>query len=182
LLAELGHEILDAPQPFGPEAVESFEVVWAVLGALPPVPPQDEERLMPLTRWLRGRGRAISGVRYAEAFAGMQSAARRAAQVWEPFDVLLSPTLAGPPSRVGEIRDDDDPAADFEAQKRFSPYCAVYNVTGQPAISLPLHWTGEDVPVGVMIGGRRGADAVLISLAAQLEQARPWRDRRPRGW
>src|SRR4029078_13628044 len=78
----------------------------------------------------------------------------------------------------------DDPAADFEAQKRFTPFTALWNVTGMPAVSLPLHHTapmpGADrgLPVGVMLAGRPAGEAALLSLAGQVEAAAPWQDRR----
>ena len=95
---------------------------------------------------------------------------------------MLTPTLAQPPLPVGAIRDDDDPAADFEAQKRFTPFTAPYNMSGQPAISLPLHWSDAGLPIGVQLVGRPFEEATLVSLAAQLEDARPWQDRRPSLW
>jgi amidase len=98
------------------------------------------------------------------------------------YDAVLVPTLADLPKRVGELRDDDDPAADFAAQERFNPYSAAYNMTGQPAITLPVHWTAEGVPVGVQLVGPPAGEAVLLTLAAQLEEARPWRDRTPPCW
>ena len=70
----------------------------------------------------------------------------------------------------------------FERQKRFTPYTAICNVSGQPAVSVPLHWTAAGLPIGVMLAGRMGAEGTLISLSAQLEEARPWHDRYPPGW
>ena len=98
------------------------------------------------------------------------------------YDAVLTPTLAVPPLPVGAIRDDADPAADFEAQKRFTPYTSMWNVTGSPAISLPTHWTATGLPVGVMLAARPAEEATLLSLAAQVEAARPWRDRTPPCW
>jgi amidase len=83
---------------------------------------------------------------------------------------------------VGALRDDDDPAADFEAQKRFTPWTSMWNVTGSPAVSLPLHQTPDHLPVGVMLAGRPGDEATLLSLAAQVEAAVPWHDRHPPCW
>jgi amidase len=91
---------------------------------------------------------------------------------------LLSPTLADLPAPVGSLRDDADPAADFAAQTRFTPWTSVWNLTGRPAISLPLHWHDQDgvlLPVGVMLGAGFGEEELLLSIAASLEQARPWR-------
>jgi amidase len=83
---------------------------------------------------------------------------------------------------VGALRDDGDPAADFEAQKRFTPFTAVANLTGQPSVTLPLAWSAGGLPVGVMLTGRPGEEARLLSLAAQVERACPWRGRHPPGW
>jgi amidase len=80
------------------------------------------------------------------------------------------------------LRNDQDPAADFEAQKAFTPFTSPYNVTGQPAITLPLYWTDMGLPIGSQLVGRPGQEDVLLSLAAQLEAARPWSDRRPACW
>jgi amidase len=98
------------------------------------------------------------------------------------FDAVLTPTLAMLPQPVGWFDADGDPAADFERQKRFTPFTAIYNTTGQPAISVPLYQSVEGQPIGMMFAGRPADEATLLSLAAQLEAARPWRDRRPGSW
>jgi amidase len=185
LLASLGHVVEDVAPPFGPDQVVAFEAVWSVLACLTPVPEADEGRLLPLTRWLRERGRAIGGVELAIAVSMMRLLTRATITATAGYDAILTPTLAALPALVGGIRDDGDPAADFEAQKRFTPFTATYNVTGLPAISLPLHWAevGEvTLPVGVQLVGRPFGEAALLSLAAQLEAARPWQDRRPPLW
>ena len=99
-----------------------------------------------------------------------------------PYDAVLTPTLAQPPLPIGAIRDDADPARDFQNQKEFTPYTSAWNVTGMPAVSLPTHWTPDGLPVGVMLAGRPGEDAALLALAAQVEAARPWHDRRAPCW
>jgi amidase len=93
--------------------------------------------------------------------------------------VIVSPTLARLPAYVGQLRDDEDPAADFAAQVRYTPWTSVWNLTGWPAVSLPLHRAevdGVTLPVGVMLGGKHGSEETLLRLAAQLEEARPWRE------
>lgn len=190
LLDSLGHDVEDVTPPFGPWAVPSFEAVWSVMAASVPVDAADEQRLQPLTRWLRERGRSVSGVGLAAAVSVMRSLTRLVVAATASYDAVLTPTLAALPAAVGGIRDDDDPAADFQAQKRFTPFTSPYNITGLPAVSLPLHWAtvpgtdGRDVtlPVGVQFVGRPYQEAVLLSLAAQLEQAAPWRDHRPPLW
>ncbi len=103
------------------------------------------------------------------------------------YDAVLTPD-AGQPAGAGRAgsREAGDPADDFVRQERFTPFTAVYNVTGQPAVSVPLHWTDGDrqhpLPIGVMLAGRPADEATLISLSAQLEDAVPWVDRHPPGW
>jgi amidase len=87
------------------------------------------------------------------------------------YDAVLTPTLVQPPLPVGALRDDDDPAADFAAQERFTPWTALWNLTGQPAVSLPVHRTPDGLPVGMMLAGRPAGESGLLSLAAQLEAA-----------
>ena len=177
VLAGLGHEVGEAPVPFGVERWLAFGAVWSVGAASIPLPPEAEPLLRPLTRWLRERGRATSGVEYATALGAIQQLAVDTALAWDGYDVILTPTLAQPPSLVGELRDDDDPAADFAAQTRFTPWTSVYNLSGRPAISLPLHTAevdGQTLPIGVMLGGRLGAEEMLLSLSAQLEDAVGW--------
>jgi amidase len=186
LLGALGHDVEPAPVPFTTEWWPSFETIWAVGALLTPVPAELEEVLVPLTRWLRAKGRKVSGLDYALAMSGMQEATRVAARAWDRFDAILSPTLARLPVRVGELRNDDDPAADFQAQCEFTPWTSVWNLTGWPAISLPLHRAeggGSTLPVGVMLGAPAlGAEEPLLSLAAQLEAAQPWRGAHPPLW
>ncbi len=176
-LAEMGHHVEPVARPFSPEAWSAFSAVWAALAASFPVPPQRESHLRPLTRWLRERGSRVSAVEYVTAIAGMQALARQVAAAWHDVDVVLSPTLADLPAAVGSLRDDADPAADFAAQTRFTPWTSVWNLIGRPAISLPMHWHshGSDVlPVGVMLGGGLAGEEALLSLAGQLEEASPW--------
>lgn len=176
-LAALGHEVGEAPVPFGVERWLAFSALWSVGSASIPLPPEAEPLLRPLTRWLRERGRATSGVEYATALGAVQRLTVDTALAWDAFDLILTPTLAQPPSLVGELRDDDDPAADFAAQTRFTPWTSVYNLTGRPAISLPLHTAevgGRTLPIGIMLGGRLGAEETLLSVSAQLEDAVGW--------
>jgi amidase len=182
LLESLGHEIVDVDPPLPREAVPVFETCWAVLSGLTVLPPGSESRLRPLTRWLMDRGRAVSGPEFGFAIGEMRRFAARALEALAPYDAVLTPTLAAPPLPVGAIRDDDDPAADFEAQKAFTPWTSAWNVTGMPAASLPLHWTADGLPVGVMLATRPADEELLLSLSAQVEQAAPWIERTPPGW
>jgi amidase len=182
LFESLGHDVEDVALPFPPWVVGLFETVWTVLSTLMPVDPAQEAELQPLTRHLRERGRGVDGSAFALAAIGLQVIARQVIVAAAPYDVLLSPTLAQPPLPVGGIRDLADPAHDFEDNKRFTPFTALFNLTGQPAVSLPLGWTADGLPVGVMLAGRPAGDAALLSVAAQVEAAAPWRLRRPACW
>jgi amidase len=181
LLASLGHEVVDIPMPFGPDVVPFFEVLWYTHATLAPVAPDSEELLLPLTRYLRGRGQAVSAQELIFAQAVLQAVTRAALTMLNAYDAVLSPTLAMPPAPVGYF-EEVEPAENFERQKRFTPFTAVYNVSGQPAVNVPLHWTDEGLPIGVMLAGRMGEEGTLISLSAQLEQARPWAGRHPPIW
>ncbi|HET8562087.1 MAG TPA: amidase [Marmoricola sp.] len=184
LLSSLGHDVEDIEVPLPHEAVPVFETCWSVLTALStvPLPAAARPGLRPLTRWLGERGEAVSGPEFGLAVGELRRVAARTLAVLSPYDVVLTPTLAAPPLPVGAIRNDADPAADFEAQKRFTPWTSMWNVTGSPAVSLPLHWTPDGLPVGVMLAARPGEEATLLALAAQVEAAAPWHDRQPPCW
>jgi amidase len=182
LLESLGHELVPIDVPLPLEAVPHFELIWAVGAAGIPVSPDQEQDLRPLTQWLRHRGRQVPAERLESALALMAHHAQSAMAASAHVDVVLTPTLAQLPAPIGGIRDDVDPASDFEAQKRFTPYTSTYNMTGQPAISLPLHWTDAGLPVGVQLVGRPLAEQTLFDLAVQLESTRPWADRHPEVW
>ena len=181
LLASLGHEVTDIELPFGPDTVGPFITLWYAMATLVPVGPDQVGQLLPLTQYLRGQGMALKAADLLFAQAYLQAVTRGALAVLNSYDAILTPTLASPPVPVGYF-DEVDPAENFERQKRFTPWTALYNSSGQPAVSVPLHWTGDGLPIGVMLAGRMGDEATLISLSAQLEAARPWRDRRPLIW
>ncbi|HEY6312411.1 MAG TPA: amidase family protein, partial [Streptosporangiaceae bacterium] len=181
LLASLGHEIEDIALPLGEDIVPFFEIIYYAYATLTPVDPSQEHVLLPLTRYLRERGRAIAAPDFIFAQAYMQFVVRIAVATLGAYDAILTPTLATPPVPVGYF-DEVDPAENFERQKRFTPFTAIYNTSGLPAVSVPLHWTAEGLPIGVMLAGRMGDEATLISLSAQLEEARPWKDRHPPLW
>ena len=87
--------------------------------------------------------------------------------------------MATPPPKIGQFRDADQPLNEFFMAGTFSPFTSTWNTTGQPAVSVPLSWDEQGLPVGVQIVGRPASEDTLIRLSAQLEQARPWKDRRP---
>ncbi|MFC7625505.1 amidase [Microlunatus sp. GCM10028923] len=181
LLTELGHRVDAGPAPLTAESQQrglyAFEALWSIGALGAPVPAGAEDRLTPLTRHLREVGRGVSGLRYAQAVQTAQLITREVAAAWQSYDLILTPTLAQPPMPIGGLRNDHDPVAEFEAQYAYTPWTNLANVTGRPSISLPLHRIerdGRTLPIGIMLTGRYGADAMIISVAAQLERARPW--------
>lgn len=181
LLEELGHEVVDLPPVLGADVVPHFVTLWGVMATVTPVAEESEHLLQPLTRWLRGLGEATTAPQLFQAHAALQGALRAAFPVMDEFDAILSPTLAQPPAPVGYFHD-QEPAENFERQTKFTPFTAVYNISGQPAVSVPLHVNADGLPIGIMLAGRLGGEGTLISLSAQLEEARPWIGRKPDIW
>ena len=181
LLSELGHDVADVTLPIGPDVVPYFETLWYAHATLAPIGPAREDRLLPFTRYMRERGLAIGAAELIFAQAYLQAVLRPALAAMNAYDAILTPTLASPPAPVGYFTE-VGPAENFERQKRFTPFTAAYNLSGQPAVNLPLHWNADGLPIGVMLAGRIGAEGTLISLSAQAEQARPWKGRVPPGF
>ena len=177
LLRGLGHELTEIPAPFTPEDWTAFMPLWTVGAASIPLSPQQEGEILELTRWLRERGRACSGVELAQAFSGVQSLARRTLETFAPFDVVITPALAEPPAFPADLQLADG-GDDFDAQCAFTPWTSTWNMLGTAAIAVPLHReTVErvELPFGVHLGATRpGAEALLLTLAAQLEAHDPW--------
>ena len=193
LLESLGHEVSeDSPvQPGMAEALnleDSFLTRWAasqeatldtfgmLLGRA--LTADDVE---PLTWALAEEGRSRSSGRYLRDHGLHQVVARAIANWFEAgFDLLLTPTLAEPPVPLGTYDDSgDDPMEAFRRAVPAGAFTALFNATGQPAISLPLHWTGDGLPVGVQLVAPFGREDLLIRAAAQLERAQPWAERTP---
>lgn len=155
-----------------------------------------------LTTWItRMLGQAISAEDFLVSFRALQTEARRLVDVYRNYDLVLTPTLGTPPVHIGELK---PRGADLLAQKviaalswgaplastklidqaaqstfSFIPFTPVANFTGQPSMSVPLYWNAEGLPIGVMFTGRPEEETTMFALAAQLERARPWRERRP---
>lgn len=125
-------------------------------------------------------GRQVSADRYASSINTIHATGRLVERFFGDFDLILSPVLLKPPVPLGDM-DTNDPDGDTYGAhfNAFWGFTSLYNATGQPAISLPLHWTGEGLPVGVQFAAPFGAEVRLLQLATQLEAARPWIDRRP---
>jgi amidase len=178
LLASLGHHVEEAaPDWGGSELMEDFLPVWQAIPALYPI--ADASLLSPLNQWYLDGAVATTSPAYAGAIGRLQLRARRIVTLWAEYDLLLTPTLAMPPVAVGWDTEPDDPREQFDRAARFTPFTAAFNVTGQPAVSLPLHWTDGGLPIGVQVVGPAAGEAVLFRVAAQVEAARPWAHLRP---
>jgi amidase len=123
----------------------------------------------------------VSGADYLQAVGTIHAFGRQMARHLLDIDVLITPTLAEPPARVGRFKPVNEDFMDYRTGPdgvfAYSPFTAAFNASGQPAISLPLHWTDDDLPVGVHLAASFGDDALLMRLAAQLEEAVPWREK-----
>ena len=175
LLASLGHEVEEATPPWrDPELPSAFGHVWRPLPTMYGV--QDESLLTPLNRELIARARETPSTEFVAASLRLQLAARSVVQFWADYDVVVTPTLALRPVPVGWILDDEEARRSLGLP--LTPFTAIVNVTGQPAMSVPLAWDG-DLPIGIHLIGPPEGDGLLLRLAAQLEEARPWAGRRP---
>jgi amidase len=190
LLASAGHALEESsPQDLeDPDLLKNFLVVVgsSIARALDawgqkvghPIGEGDVER----PTWdIASFGRTISAVQYIGAVEFSHAISRRIAGWWEGgFDLLLTPTCGAPPPPLGHfVPDPDNPLASMARVAAFSVFTAPFNVTGQPGISIPLHWNQQGLPVGVQLVAAYGREDLLIRVAAQLEQARPWADRLP---
>jgi amidase len=180
LLAELGHTVEEAtPNLDGERTTDAFIAIWAAGTAL------DVEHfrrmgvkldlLEPFTRALAEKGRAVSATEYLDAVAHLQSVGRELARFLVTYDCLVTPTLAEPPVPLGTfLPTESDPLAPLSRASEFASFTPLANATGQPAMSMPLHRTPENLPVGVHFLGRFGDEGSLFALAGQIERAHPW--------
>jgi amidase len=121
-----------------------------------------------------------TGADYLLAIQSMQKISRQIARFFSDYDIYLTPTLGEAPVVLGTFDSPaEDPLKGWRRTGRFAPFTPICNATGQPAMSVPLYWSDEGLPIGTHFMGRFGAEATLFRLAAQLEEARPWKHRRP---
>ena len=141
-----------------------------------------EDQVEPMTWASYQAGLKRTGADYLGRVEKIQRFSRKIARWYHQggFDLLLSPTLSIPPAKLGSFDPaPDDPMSGFKTTSAFVAFTYVQNITGQPAMSVPLFWNDDHIPIGVQFAGRFGDEATLFRLAAQLEQARPWADRKP---
>jgi amidase len=186
LAAGLGHEVeLFTPDWRSESVMEDFFDVWAAeIGATIDFYAglgRDPELAEPHNRALRERARGRDAAQFTLLLSNLQMLARRGLAAFETHDLVLCPTLAQLPVPLGWHFDgaQGDPMAVMRRAASFTPFTAVANLSGQPAVSLPLSWSADGLPVGVMALGRPGDEATLLRFSAQVESARPWKERRP---
>jgi amidase len=177
----LGHGIEDvtfAPEPgYGP----AFRTVWQAGASALPLDDAQLALVEPLTRWLVERGRRLSARELAEALAFLSGFERRFLARAGAVDVVVTPAMALTPRPLGWY-DADDGERNFAQQVLYTPFTSMVNVSGLPAISLPVHVTAEGLPMGVQLIGRPGREDVLLALGAQLERRLHWARRHPAQW
>ena len=188
LLASLGHEVEEVAAPWeGEDLMQAFTLVFstpvatgAFYGGMLTGREPSPELLEPLTWTIWEAVRERSALDYLLARTRLTGASRGIVALWDSCDVVLTPALGERPVRIGEIDTcSDAPWEDFARSSRFTPYTALFNVTGQPAVSLPLFQGADGLPTGVQLAGRPADEVTLLALAAQLEAASPWDERRP---
>ncbi len=188
LCEELGHTVEEASLPVDGVALEeAFFLIYAAgaawrLDAWRRELGRDPEpgELEPATEWLVELGRSHGAADYLLAVEEVQADARRIADFHETYDAVLSPTLAAPPLPLGTFATEPGQGLrTFEVDAAFAAFTWIANATGQPAMSVPLDWSDEGLPIGVHFSAAFGDEALLFRLAAQLEAARPWAQRRP---
>jgi len=191
LLESLGHSV-EASYPASlddEEYAPAFLVRWtsgaaAVLDfwSMRTGKPIGADEVEPLTWALAEQGRGHSGAAYLGAVGYAQIVTRAVADWWAGgFDLLLTPTMALPPAEIGSIGNgrEENPLLPIVRATPYAIFTAGFNATGQPAISLPLHWSGEGLPIGVQLIAAYGREDLLLRVASQLEEARPWAERLP---
>ncbi|HEX2914483.1 MAG TPA: amidase [Chloroflexia bacterium] len=209
LLQDLGHEVVEDTPPMNAEEMAYNFVIMLcgeVYGDLTEISQLMNKKLSraefePATWALYLTGKALSAGEFSLAVRKLQVGAREVARFFEKYDILLTPTLSQPPFKIGTLQQSEMETRFLKAIGfmragklllalnllktlsssvfEFIPDLPIFNVTGQPAMSVPLYWNKENLPVGVQLVGRFADDASLFRLAGQLEEARPWNDKRP---
>lgn len=189
LLESLGHQVEEIAAPpwavpgvfelfsaaFGPAVASTIVLASAIAGREPVAADMEQ-----LSWYLWERASKLGAAHFLAAQGQLQALARTFVTATAHYDAVLTPSLALRPRPIGELNgDNDDPAATFKRSGEFTPFTAIANATGQPAISLPLAHGDDGLPVGVHLIGRPAQEGPLLALAAQVEAARPWSERRP---
>ena len=187
LCSELGHIVEPADAPLDLVALRPMNAAisstntaralglrWKALGRAP-----DAKDVEAVTWAVYNRGLKVSGIEYVEAIAAAHAAGRKLAAFLTGWDVLLTTTLPAPPPKLGYFDQNGDVETFTTRVTEYLSITPLHNAAGTPAMTVPLHWTADGLPVGVHFAGRYGEEAALLRLAAELETAKPWFDRVP---
>jgi amidase/6-aminohexanoate-cyclic-dimer hydrolase len=191
LLADMGHDVTMARPVADTDAMmDAWTIIvgcGTALGVRKTVEargrPLEEGEVEGVTLGAIEFARTISGDRYLECIGRIHKYGRQMATFFEEYDILLTPTMAEPPAKIGRFSHD---RTDYEAYRTgpdgvfaYSPFTAAANASGQPAASVPLHWSDDGLPCGIHLTAAFGEDTLLMSLCADIERAQPWFHRRP---
>ncbi|MHA1547432.1 MAG: amidase, partial [Alphaproteobacteria bacterium] len=187
LLENLGHDVEDHDMNVDADAawrtytrITAVQTAMVFDGAAQFIGHQvTADEVSPTMHAIIERGRSLSAVEHSSDVEAYRLASREIATDLAAYDVFLTPTLMHPPRPFG-YWDMSEPDIDvYNAKWTDAAYLYLFNISGQPAISLPMHWSADGLPIGVQLVGRPGDEATLIRVAAQLETSQPWIDRRP---
>ena len=190
LCESLGHEVREAAPEIDIEEVTQVFLEFAAAAVRQMVAaarqetgrPANHDTLEATTLRILEYAESRSAAQFVETFDLMHRTSRILGEFFTTCDVWLSPIMAFPPPVLGLLNADDPNLSAFEWMLKVvtaSPYVAMFNQSGQPALSIPLYWNAEGLPIGTQLAGRLGDEETLFSLSSQLEQARPWAHRRP---
>lgn len=192
LLASMGHEVFESPLPDADthgtmRAIVDIIACGSALSVREALKARGRELqqgdVEAVTEGAVRLGQTLTGADYLAAVNKVHAYGRALARHLTDMDVLLTATLAEPPAKVGRFAHTNPDFVDYRLGPNgvaaYSPFTAAFNASGQPAVSLPLHWTADGLPIGVHLAAPFGEDARLMTLSADLERARPWADRRP---
>ena len=180
-LAAIGHGLqplaLEPDDSYGP----NFRTIWQAGAANLPAEGDQLDLLEPLTRWLVERGRALSARELGQALQALTLFERSVIRQFAHVDAVLTPALALTPRPLGWY-DSEDAERNFEQQCQYTPFTSFVNVSGLPAITLPVHVTPDGLPMGVQLIGRPGGEHTLLAIGAQLQRRLRWQERHPAQW
>jgi len=188
LLQDLGHTIVPCPINLDfEEFATHINVIWCVFAAqfVAEVSsnmdcPADNDHFEGVTLTCAEFGANVSGLQILDAMGYVNRITRETAAAFSDFDVILSSTLSAPPPVHGTLNQNDGTLSAMEWTRQTFQYCTntpLFNSTGQPAISLPMHWTPDNLPVGIQLAADMGAEGLLLNIASQLESASAWADK-----
>jgi amidase len=175
LFTQLGHNVEPCTLPVSERMLHEFQIVWSAGVATNPA---DHTTFEPLNAEFAQQGMTVSAASLLQTRMSLQQQSYAIVRASAGFDVVCCPTLARPPLKIGELADLGGQAM-LDALAGYMALAPIANITGLPAMSLPLHWTEAGLPVGVMVMGRPADETTLFQLAGQVQRAQDWSTRRP---